>query len=499
MPDHALSNVLRHFRRPRLGQRWTRLFRRASTQPVTVTVTPRPIQPDPPVVPAESASAAPDDTFCVHPWIHLRLLAEGEAQICCRSRTNISKDGTQLSLKTNSFDDLWNSDEMRQIRRDMVDNKYVAGCAECYQEDKSGAISMRKRDNTAWQNGWLNENFVSIDDLKVQAVRSDYRLPIMPANIEVDTGSLCNLKCRMCHDGVSSRIASDVVHRSWTTDQYTDRPYHDQNIVARPAGLRRWSLDDDLETAITRAPGQVKRLYFIGGEPLLVKEVGELLQHLVAVGVSRDITIAVVSNGTVTGSWLELIPHFKELNLSISMDGFDKQYDYIRYPAKWAKLERNLKTFQAMPKTSLGAAITLQAYNALNITDLFRYLDSIGMDFFAWPVHVPRYLSIDAMPPRARRVAAERMSAYADRPSCAPARRELVRGLAELLRPTSDRFDSGLLRDFMLFTNDLDVSRSQSFAEVNGELLELLAEDGFAWTNETVHARRLEVSALSRG
>jgi hypothetical protein len=56
--------------------------------------------------------------------------------------------------------------------------------------------------------------------LMVQAHESDFRLPYLPVNMEVDTGSLCNLKCRMCHDGVSSRIAADVVHRSWANDQY---------------------------------------------------------------------------------------------------------------------------------------------------------------------------------------------------------------------------------------------------------------------------------------
>jgi len=52
------------------------------------------------------------------------------------------------------------------------------------------------------------------------------------------------------------------------------------------------------------------------------------------------------------------------------------------------------------------------------------------------------------------------------------------------------RFDPRLLRDFMLFTNVLDVSRAQRFADVNGELVELIEQAWFTWTDETVHARR---------
>jgi hypothetical protein len=91
------------------------------------------------------------------------------------------------------------------------------------------------------------------------------------------------------------------------------------------------------------------------------------------------------------------------------------------------------------------------------------------------------------MPPGARRLAAERLCTYAER-DCRPAYRELVRGLAAQLKPRDDSFDSRLLRDFMLFTNDLDVSRRQSFAEVNSELLGLFAEAGFQWTAEVLHA-----------
>ena len=124
---------------------------------------------------------------------------------------------------------------------------------------------------------------------------------------------------------------------------------------------------------MAQAPGQVKRLYFLGGEPLLVKEVAELLQYLIDRGLSKDISIAVVSNGSVTGSWLDLIPHFKGLELAISIDGFGDHYDYIRYPGKWEKLVKNLDVFRRLPNVSLGAAITLQFYNALNVCDLFRY------------------------------------------------------------------------------------------------------------------------------
>lgn len=419
--------------------------------------------------------------------MHMRLQTGGEGAVCCRYKTALSKNGAPLSLQNESFDALWNCEEMRNVRRAMVAGQRVAGCAECYAEEKGGALSMRQRDNAAWENGWLNDERLTLAQLKSSATASDYLLPDLPANLEVEIGSLCNLRCRMCHAGVSSSIANDLVHRTWSSDQYNDQPYHDPGRVAGPAGIRRWTLSAALEKAIVQGRGQVKRLYFIGGEPLLVKEVGNLLQRLIDAGLARDMVLAVVSNGTVTGSWLELTRKFKRFELALSIDGFGRHYDYIRYPGKWEELAKNIETFRRLPNVSLGAAVTFQSYNALNICDLFRHLDSIDVGFHAWPVHIPRYLSVQVMPTAARRLAAERLQAYAAT-GCRADYRQVVLGLAEYVKPKNEELDPRLVREFMLFTNDLDRTRTQNFADVNGELKDFLRDAGFAWTNETLHA-----------
>lgn len=392
-----------------------------------------------------------------------------------------------MSLHTQSLEVIWNSDELRVIRRQMVEGKRVPGCAECYQEEKDGGVSMRMRDNAQWEAGWLNEERATIDSLRTLAVSNDYRVPVLPADIEVDTGNLCNLKCRMCSDSVSSKIAKDPVHRRWAAGQ-TIALYHDPNVVARPFAVRRWLFDRDLvRKELFGNPGQVKRLYFIGGEPLLVKEIGDVLQHLIDAGVAHRIALAVVTNGTVTGSWLKQAEGFKSIQIAISLDGFGKDYEYIRYPARWTDVVRNIDVFKRLPNASLGGAVTLQNSNALNITELFRYFDSIGMGFFAYPLRLPRYLGFDALPPNARTIAAGRLRRYAES-DCLPQHREMVRGIASQLDPQGDGFDARLLRDFMLFTNDLDATRGQSFRETHGELLELMSDAGFAWTSETLHA-----------
>lgn len=446
----------------------------------------------------DSKADSKADTFCVHLWNHLRLEADTEAQVCCIYQGGkISQDGSPMSLQRHSLEEIWNSKMMRDIRRDMVRGRRVDGCVQCYQQESQGGMSMRLRDNANWESGWLNEGRMRIDEIKSDAAENGFRAPSLPALIEIDTGTLCNLKCRMCHDNASSLIAKDPVHSSWAADQHDGSRYHDQSKQPRHTKLRRFlPLKASFETELSKRRGEIKRLYFIGGEPLLVREVPVLLEGLVNAGQSRDIELAIVSNGTVRPPWLSLASQFRRLDLAISIDGFGKYYDYIRYPARWDELTENIRAFKAMPNVALSAAVTIQINNALNIVDLFRYFDAMGIGFYAYPLQAPRYLAIDAMPAAARRLAAGRLRAYGEN-DCLPQHREMVLANAAQLEPSGEALDMRLLRDFMLFTNDLDASRDQSIRETDPELLELLAAAGFAWTQETLHAARGRVVAAS--
>ena len=227
-----------------------------------------------------------------------------------------------------------------------------------------------------------------------------------------------------------------------------------------PTG-KRWVEDKNfILTELFRHPEQVKQLEFLGGETLLIKEVRDILECLIEAGGATNIVLIATTNGTVIKSpWLGLAERFKQLSLNVSIDGFERYYEYIRYPARWITSPGTSRSLKKRSRTRLTAIATLQAYNALNIVDLFKYLDLVGLDFYAYPVVHPPYLSPMVLPPSGRRLAIERLRSYAER-DCLPKNRELVFGLASGLEKAGDReiFDENLMRAFMLFTNDLDIT-----------------------------------------
>jgi MoaA/NifB/PqqE/SkfB family radical SAM enzyme len=425
-------------------------------------------------------------SFCVHLWQHMRLDAGGQARVCCAYRgDSITQDGVPVSTDRQSLMEIWNADTMRELRRDMAADRRNAGCKECYTVEARGGVSIRVGDNHAWEQDWFDEQRPTIDAMIAQAVDNEFRLPTLPEMIEIEVGNLCNLKCRMCNSYSSSRIARDPVQRNW--DALQSIRYDDPEIAINPGKIRRAGpiarLVDELAGD---AGGQVKVLYFLGGEPFLIREIPELLERLVVAGRARHINLLFVSNGSIMPEWLSMATQFRRVDLAISVDGYADHYDYIRYPGRWSKLAQNFQMFRKIPNLYTKVTTTIQVNNALNLTQLFRYLDSVEIGFTGYLLLNPPHLAVSALPSSIRRLAAARLTAYAQ-DDCRPEHRALVQSLAAQFEACEESVAPDVLRDFMRFTNDLDASRGQSIHRTDPELVALLEHAGFPWLDETLH------------
>jgi hypothetical protein len=435
----------------------------------------------------EPSACARSGTFCVRPWQHMRLDAGGEARVCCAYTDGpVEQDGIPVSTDRQSLMQIWNADTMRNLRRDMVDGRHVPGCRPCYEEEARGGVSTRIRDNAAWQQGWLNEQRATIDEMMRLAVDHDFRLPKLPAMIEVEVGNLCNLRCRTCNSFSSSRIANDPVQRKWDGIQYS--PHAVPRVEIDPGKLRR---ADPIETLVdelaTDTGSEVNRLYFVGGEPFLVREIPRLLERLVAVGRAHQISLLFVSNGSIVPEWLSLAAEFRRVDLAVSVDGYANDFDYIRFPGRWSKIAHNLQLFKKIPNVGLQVTTTVQVNNALGLTRLFRYLDSVEIGFTGYLLRWPPFLAVSALPASIRRLAAGRLTDYAES-DCRPEHRALIGSFASQFDTGDESVDVDVLRDLMLFTNDLDRSRGQSIRRTDPELVALLEQAGFPWQDDTLHA-----------
>jgi MoaA/NifB/PqqE/SkfB family radical SAM enzyme len=428
------------------------------------------------------------DTFCILPFKHLQIGNFGHYGVCCMFTGTLCDGEDAMSVHTHSLDSYWNSDAMRDLRRAMAQGRYVPGCDLCYQEEASGGLSRRILENETWEKGFCNEERIPLSVVKAEAAATDCRLATLPASLHLDVGNQCNLKCRMCHGFASSRIALDPIHSQWSIFG-GDPNVPKTRFPNKEPWYRQLSFVRD---ELLRQPQEIRTISFFGGEPLIIKEIGDFLQTLVDAGVAQNVVLQVATNGTVTKApWLRIAELFKLVIISVSIDGYGKYNEYIRFPSRWDTIHNSIPILRQLSNASVTANTTFQAYNALNVVDLFRYFDDIDIEYGANPLHIPEHLSACVLPPRVRRLAAERIREYAETDCRREEQRPKVLALAGMLEGAGDTFDPELLRQFMLMTNDLDVSRGQSLAATDPELVALIRQEGFEWTEETRFAKSL--------
>lgn len=251
-----------------------------------------------------------------------------------------------------------------------------------------------------------------------------------------------------------------------------------------------WYLDDQIIfRELLKPTEKPRRLNITGGETLISKRLFELLDSLIQSGAAKQVLLELPTNCThVDAEVIDRLKAFDKLLLGFSLDGVGETYEYIRYPAKWKVVDANARKLVQIFGRKCFISPTVQIYNILQLPELYRYCDELGIGIAENILAAPSRLAINILPPRTRKAVAARLFEYCNT-ECPPDRKEARLSLPRYLDELTSAADPALIQEFMQFTNDLDATRGQDFRVVHPEIVRLLAEDGFDWSDEVVFAK----------
>jgi len=136
-------------------------------------------------------------------------------------------------------------------------------------------------------------------------------------------------------------------------------------------GERFWS---DLENTTPR----LKEVYINGGEPMLIRRHVQFLQKLVEDGRSKDVYLTYSINMTKLLEPLKNIwKHFPHVHFACSIDAWDQQNFYIRYPSVWKTVQDNFARLMDWGHTPH----VLQTVSALNFHGLAEFYERWQQSF----------------------------------------------------------------------------------------------------------------------
>ena len=317
-------------------------------------------------------------TFCMAPWTHTYLSPQTERRMCCASREpaqsfkqyidtgNNAKEYKPLTLKEH-----WNSDHMKSVRLRMMAGEELPECQVCDHKLLNTDV-YRSYWNQLFRDR-VDEAFESTDETgatTMQTISFDYRF-----------NNLCNFKCRMCGDMLSSSWeAESRKHKTWTKESqpWMASPLREQIIKFQDTQV----VQEFVEAVETK---RIKEIYWCGGEPLMWDMHWKAMQRIIELGFAKEVYVRYNTNLSRTSfkgiKLFDLLPEFQDWQICSSLDGTGEVGEYIRDGLNYEQWLRNFKEGLAVAKTAremrLDYTITMPGLLELkNMFDLSRELDT---------------------------------------------------------------------------------------------------------------------------
>ena len=440
-------------------------------------------------------------TFCMAPWVHMNIGPNGDVYPCCMmpicgtegvddnketsdnadETTNNSTENNDTinpleivatecegsprdfkmgSLMNESLKEIWNNENMRELRKNMMEGRESSYCTSCYKEEEIGHGSLRLSMNETYADHYKYVHETKEDGTfdRFNLVYWDFRL-----------NNVCNFKCRMCSPGYSS---------SW--EQEMSKQY---NIEGEYPKIDVDMVHQDIEPLYDI----VEEVYFAGGEPLISDHHYRILKKLIEKGRNNIVRLSYNTNFSTLKykdeNVLDLWKKFPNLQLSVSFDGTEKRGELIRKGFNWQKFLDNFKTFRSkFPNIKVNINYVFQVTNCFHTMDAHKELYMRGIinswdDFSLCILHNPDYMSVLILDLESRRLLAQKIKYHIENYLVPAKAKESIKQYISVLKLLSGEERNDLVPYFKSYMSALDCIRNENSLEVFPELEGILSND----------------------
>ena len=366
----------------------------------------------------EHGSVSPDSpnkVFCTAPWTHTYISPQSERRMCCASREEhqfqkqyidasndekygeVKESGTIADYKPVSLKEHWNSPYMMDIRKKLMAGEKIPQCDVCNDSLLSNSTYRQ------WFTGFLFNN--KIDQCFEETDENGYTT-MEPISFDYRYSNLCNFKCRMCGEQLSSSWETEKrKHDLWTPEQQPFMVPENKKIIEK---FQKEVVEEEFWEYIKS--GTVEELYWVGGEPLMYDIHWKSMDRLQADNNLHKVHLRYNSNLSRVRykdyylyDWL---PQAKDWTMCASIDGTGPIGEFIRTGLNWEEWDRNFREGVALPggndKMIMDLTITGPGlFDIKNFLDyaleldvkietkrMFAFHADIVLSPMAWPRHI---------------------------------------------------------------------------------------------------------------
>jgi hypothetical protein len=340
------------------------------------------------------------------PWVHTYLSPQTERRMCCASREPAQNFEQYIDTGSGTgryipitLDEHWNSDHMRSVRRRMMAGEELPECEVCND----------KLLNTDVYRSYFNRLFGHKYESAMSATDNTGYTTVKPVSWDYRFSNLCNFKCRMCGDMLSS---------SWESEQ------RQHNMIDWSNSKNNWMIptvreeisqfqDTQIEQEFSAAVEEhrVEEVYWVGGEPLMYEQHWRYMRRIVELGDGGRVYARYNTNLSRvdyrgTNLYRDILADLRDWQICASLDGTGRVGEYIRTGLdygewlanfteglKYAKHRRQMRIDFTLTLPGLFEVVKIQQLaNDLGVDILAKVVFAFSPDIILSPLALPRNL-----------------------------------------------------------------------------------------------------------
>jgi hypothetical protein len=416
-------------------------------------------------------------TLCLAPWVHTYLSPQTERRMCCASREPAQNFEQYIDTSSGTghyipltLEEHWNSDHMRSVRRRMMAGETLPECDVCNS----------KLLNTDVYRSYFNRMFGHRKDEVLAQTDDTGYTQARPISWDYRFSNLCNFKCRMCGDMLSSSWESEQRQNNMIDWSNSKNNWMIPTVRNEISQFQDTQIEQEFSTAVEEH--RVEEVYWVGGEPLMYEQHWRYMRRIVELGDGPRVYARYNTNLSRVdyrgiNLYSDILGRLRDWQICASLDGTGRTGEYIRTGLRYSEWLDNFRQGVAIMTNPRQMRIdfTLTLPGLFEVENIQHLAQELGVDILAKvvfsftpdiilsPLALPRTVldrKLDQLIPQTHGALQNILTQLKTRPTFAEQwpdtyQQALAKGKRRVLQLEKIREDSYTLKDIVSADNEI--------------------------------------------
>ncbi len=325
------------------------------------------------------------NSLCLAPWTHTYLSPQTERRMCCASREPAQNFEQYIDTKSGTgkyipitLEEHWNSEHMKSVRRRMMAGETLPECEVC--NDKLLNTSVYR--DYFWH--LFNDKYETL----MANTLPDGHTTSKPISWDYRFSNLCNFKCRMCGDMLSSAWESE--QRQHDMINWADPKNNWMHTEVREEISKFQDTQIESEFAEAVEQHRVEEIYWVGGEPLMYEQHWRYMKRIIELGDGPRVYARYNTNLSRVryrsmDLYGDILRNIRDWQICASLDGTGRTGEYIRTGLRYSEWIENFQRgleIQRHPR-QMRIDFTLTLPGLFEVIDIQNLAKNLGVDILA--------------------------------------------------------------------------------------------------------------------